>query len=900
MTGKLQWIQQKTYKLVSSGGFKLKFIKIKRSLIVLLLAFSTLLFGANASANQVEEMFQIESCASLKDGFRAVTIKANDPNANTDDLKFNYLDALECNTSILDKNIFTKVNYIMFGDVAIYANEITTTLVKTAFGFKDPSAADFSDKFRKAMKAQEVKPIVATVATASAISEIMMVFSLLALILFIVYYIYNSASDGEAFGKGTSFAWIAARIGVTIVLIVPLEYFGGFAAIQVIVLAIASFANLLANVVAFMLPLFEFLDKTDFEKIEFDNSSQAYGIISELVDRSVESHICDTHARSKTLFESKFVTDMNRETVENDDFYNCVKNWDRDSEDHLFVQLKSNKKTVTGFYKSKHQHITERCAIESPSKEVHIECSNNTYELPIGENGEPLKFIYKTILDKDDEFRSIAIKSIKSKCSKRIENLENADFAINIICSTYDGYNIEYTDGEDTEKVKINEYGVLTGDLTDEAIEESILKVKKDIYKSIVLNIKEELKRDIVEDKSKILDEKLGFSLMKGWMSSASFMLEAGQNIKDTNNRYISEFSRLKPTLGKGGHYINAKNWRDADSLTKYLPYGSGYGYLFLYSGYEKLSENTKDAMYFKLVDGGDREDFYLDGESTDQIMRIFFPGIIKLKKLSGGSILTNDGSNKCIKDFNQCRPVGVNPLKDVIEMGSDMMSTGFIFSTSSKAISAILKYAAVKTGSKTFAFGAEISSLLGTLFMLYMLLGAAILYMPSILIFGYFLGNAVGWLSNVLIFTSISILWVVMHFFPDSQKGFAGKASYGYKKLLDILLRPTFVVFGVFVTFIITSIMLAILNVLFAITINTFELFNAPNTFIEFIMNYIVYVIYLILVIVVLWRSIKSIYKVPNALMEWFDLENDENQNVWSEMSRYFTYNVTTVLLSK
>ena len=62
--------------------------------------------------------------------------------------------------------------------------------------------------------------------------------------------------------------------------------------------------------------------------------------------------------------------------------------------------------------------------------------------------------------------------------------------------------------------------------------------------------------------------------------------------------------------------------------------------------------------------------------------------------------------------------------------------------------------------------------------------------------------------------------------------------------------------------------------------------------------MNYIVYIIYVILVIVVLWRSVKAIYKVPNALMDWFQFENDQNQDIWNQMSSYFTYSVTSVLI--
>ena len=265
-------------------------------------------------------------------------------------------------------------------------------------------------------------------------------------------------------------------------------------------------------------------------------------------------------------------------------------------------------------------------------------------------------------------------------------------------------------------------------------------------------------------------------------------------------------------SLGRDGLFVE----NDHNNFQLFYAIDSnGYSHRLSFQKYNDITEKTKDTMFYKLISGEDRSELYLSDDSrTSTLMRIFFPGIIKLKKLSGGSTLTKVGEDSCIRDFNKCRSAGVNPLKDVIEMGSDMMTTGMIYAISSSAISSVLDYAAKSTGSKTFAFGAELTSLFSILFAIYMILGMAILYLPSILIFAYFLGNTIGWLSNVFIFTLLSVLWVIMHLFPERGKGFAGKASYGYKKLLDILLRPSFIVFGVFVTFIITSVMLSILNI--------------------------------------------------------------------------------------
>ena len=834
-----------------------------------------------ASASQHDEIFAVQSCNDLRNGIEAVARKANNQKTDISDLKFNYIDALECNAAVLDKNIFTKVNYIFFSDAAIYSNELALTILKAAFQFEDVRIGTITENFKEKMSMQKVKPESSIVSTTSAVSEIMMVVSIAALVIFFVYYIYNSAYEGVSFGSSASFAWIAARVGITIILIVPLDSIGGFAAIQVIVLSIAVFGNLLANVVAFMLPLFEYLDAPDMEKVEFDNSPDFYTSVSNAVDVSIETHLCDIAERKHILME-KFRKDEDRRYVEQDPFYKCL------NEKEILDDANGS------FFESKHLKRTRICAKDTKEVDLYVNCSdhkiNRNYE------DERDNLFINLIIANDDKFREIAFDVNKEYCSQQMDyNYKNAR-EYGSKCATFNGTQLEFETKGNKEVVKMMEKA---DDNLKKSIESKTSAIKLDIYRKLVNNNKDIVRGGYIDEKADSLKEKIGESIMKGWLGAATFMFSSGQQIKSINQLYIKNLSSVNLSVGRGGAAmmkdpsLSAGNNTTASRLIDYKSRYFDFNDIYLTS-----TEETKEEMFYKLIDK-DTVGYINESNEASVMMRLFFPAILKVKGMSGGEVLNSSSKESCLMDFSNCHQVGVNPIKDVVEMGSEMLSTGSSVTIGIVGVKAVYN-AIYKNGtdSKMIAFGLEITTLLQSLFLFYTLLGAVLTYLPIVLIFAYFIGNAIGWISNVLIFTTISILWVVMHFFPENGKGFAGKASYGYKRLLDILLRPTFIVFGVFVTYIITSIMLALLNIMFAIVINTFELFNAPNTMMDFIMNYIAYVIYVVLVIIVLWRSIKSIYKVPNALMDWFNLENDDGQEVFNEITNYFTLSVSKAVL--
>lgn len=92
-------------------------------------------------------------------------------------------------------------------------------------------------------------------------------FVLLFVSIFYFYYLINSAHDGSVLGRSTNVFWTTTRLLATIFLCVPLSGFDDFTGVQVIVMIFATIGMLLANVVWFIMPVFEYLYTDDTAEI---------------------------------------------------------------------------------------------------------------------------------------------------------------------------------------------------------------------------------------------------------------------------------------------------------------------------------------------------------------------------------------------------------------------------------------------------------------------------------------------------------------------------------------------------------------------------------------------------------------------------------------------------------
>lgn len=821
---------------------------MKRFLIIIGLLF-TLLASNLSFADNLDDVFRMGSCNELRSQLIAV---AN--SESLDRIDFNYISALECNMSVLQQNMIVKMLYMMFGDFVLKSIELTLGLGSLFVG----EDINFYDAAQTEVK-NSVEHFQVISSIIQGLSYLTCVIVLVLASVFYLYYLFNTAHDGSFFGKGYNLFWTSTRLAVTIFLVVPITSFNDYTAVQVIVIMAATIGTLLANVVWFIMPVFEYLYMDDVQEIKEKNEIPNKMVISEMIDNNIKMHVCDIQARKGIYLYGLDIKDMTQKNIEGSKFGSCL----QDKKQNMFRDSGS---TTTGI--PSEIINTKQCALaDNYEKRISVDCGVISFQNDILTAGIITPIAYMN--DYQGELRQVAYNLIGRYCVDRKLPLNETDEIAYIkeCARVLNADSLSYEPRYGEQIISVYKEAP-----NSSAISESINSLKNRLYETMASNSESIVKTDI---NSKEVSDKIALSLIKGWMSASSFVLDLGSEYKNREIKYNEVFSAIKSIAtnqisssdnvggGINSAYSRSKLDRDITQSNRDL-----YDYIDSLSSSQGFVPNTDDGISW--------------------MMKAFFPGIVELKDFNGNKDLISSRAtpDSCQEDFNNCAKVTLNPLVKMIRLGSDMATIGFSVAAASFIVNSTFSWLSGYYDSTTFAYIANVSDMFSYLFIGYGLLGILIAYLPAIIIFAFFIGNAFGWFIIVVQMIVIAQLWVLMHLFPNRDLGFAGKAASGYKMLIDIILRPAFIVFGAFVTFLMMSIMIALLNVLFGIVLNTFVFFTNPTSVIEFITNYIIHLVYLVMVLVIMYRSAKAMYKIPNALMNWFDMHNYEDSNVWNEIT--------------
>jgi conjugal transfer/type IV secretion protein DotA/TraY len=810
----------------------------------LLLTCSLFILGNGvASASELDYVYQDMNCSQLK----ADLLSASE-SKSMDGMSFSYTGALNCNISILHKNLAVKMFYMMFGEFALKSMDIviglTSFVTNENFTFYDKAKAEVS----------QVEPFKNVIAIMKGLAHLGCFFVLLFVSIFYGYYLLNSAHDGSVLGKSTNVFWTTTRLLATIFLCVPLTGFDDFTGIQVVVMIFATIGMLLANVVWFIMPVFEYLYSDDVLEIQEKNIVPNKMAVSSIVDSSIQMHICDIQARKGVYLYGLDLEEMTKENIEDKSFGQCIKA-------NETVPLSSNDgKNIIIVPQA--VYATKMCAAKS-DKRLSVSCGNIT--VPVSADGSTLMSSFTG--QQQTQLRKIAYDVIGRYCMDKNKVANNAD-ELNYAkeCSTiFEASNFSYVTRYGKQVIATYESAP-----TAESIISNVNSIKDGIYGTLSGVAADKVKHAVT---SQMVSDKIAMSLIRGWMSSSSFMLDLGSEYDERAKVYNEIFSAVKVTTS---------------------PQISGIGNAGSSNGYDRsrlgdeILNNVLDIKEYsnQIVTSSNYTQEKRANESV--MMNYLFPAIAMVQEFNGNRdpVSTRLDPNSCIEDFNQCTRTSLNPLINIMKVGSDLTSSSMVMAIVANVVESGASYLNGKFDMYSFAFLANLSGLIASLFTIHALFGIMITYLPAVIIFAFFVGNALGWFLLVCKKVIIAQLWMITHMVPNQSEGFAGKGAGGYKLLIDILLRPSFIVFGVFVSFIMMSVLVSILNVLFGIVLNTFVFFSSPGGIVEFITNYILHIVYLILLIMVLFRAGKAMYKVPNALSEWFEMKGDESGGMWSELT--------------
>ena len=810
----------------------------------LLLTCSLFILGNGvANASDLDYVYHDMNCSQLKsDLIGAYESKT------LDKMSFSYTGALNCNISILHKNLAVKMFYMMFGEFALKSMDIVVGL--TAF----VTGENFTFYDKAKAEVAQVEPFKNVIAIMKGLAHLGCFFVLLFVSIFYFYYLLNSAHDGSVLGRSTNVFWTTTRLLATIFLCVPLSGFDDFTGVQVVVMIFATIGMLLANVVWFIMPVFEYLYTSDVQEIEEKNMVPNKVSVSSIVDNSIQMHICDIQTRKGVYLYGLDLEEMTKENIEDKSFGQCIKA-------NETVPLSTNNGANTSIVPAS-VYATKMCAAKS-DKRLSVSCGN----IAVPTTPETDTLMTSFTGQQQTQLRKIAYDIIGRYCLDNNKVANNAD-ELNYAreCSTIlDSSSFAYVPRYGKQVIATYESAP-----SAEAIITNVNGIKDSIYATLVGVASQKVKYSIT---SQVVSDKIAMSLIRGWMSSSSFMLDLGSEYDERAKTFNELFSSVNVTSNP--------------QITGIGNSGNVYGYDRSKMSDEILNNVVDIKEYSSQIVS--TSSYIQDTRANESlIMNFLFPAISMVKDFNGNRdpVSSRLDPNSCIEDFNQCTRTSLNPLIGIMKVGSDLTNSSLIMAVAANIIENQSSKNLQRYDMLVFSFLANISGLIASLFTIHALFGIMITYLPAVIIFAFFVGNTLGWFLLVCKKVIVAQLWMITHMVPNQNEGFAGKGGGGYKLLIDILLRPSFIVFGVFVSFIMMSVLVSILNVLFGIVLNTFVFFSSPGGLVEFITNYILHIVYLVLLIMVLFRAGKAMYKVPNALAEWFEMKGDESGGMWSELT--------------
>lgn len=818
---------------------------MKGFLRVFFLTIGLLLFSNGmAEASELNDVFSDMNCAQLKSDLVSVSASKSLTGVN-----FSYVSALNCNTSMLHKNLIVKMFYMMFGDFALKSMDIvvgiTGVLTGQHFDFYEGAKGEVAG----------IEPFSKVIKIIQGITYAGIFFVLAFVSIFYLYYLSNSAHDGSVMGKATNVFWTSTRLFATIFLCIPISSFDDFTPIQVIVMIFATLGILLANVVWFIMPVFEYLYNNDLLEIQEKNEPINKRAISNIVDTNIQMHICDIQARKGVYLYGLDISDMTKENIEGSQFGKCIK-------DNENIENKVQGKGVTNFVPGS-VNATRVCSISS-NKELVVACG--TMVIPDTDAAATLNSSFTG--QTQNEIRKIAYDIIGRYCVERrkeLNHIDEVEYAKN--CSmVLNGSSFSYVPRYGKQVIATYENAPDASSIIS-----AVNGVKDNLYATVSGTAANTLKTDTNNQE---VSDKIAMSLIKGWMSSSSFILDVGSQYEQRSKKYNEVFDSVKVNSVPRMYGAKSLAQQNADVTGTALS--------------REIMSSVHDIKEFGEQIANSNNYIAEKREAESSLMDLLFPAIGFVKDFNGARnpISTRLDANSCIEDFNQCARTSLNPLVSIMKLGRDLAGNSMYVAIAANLVEYGLGKLNNSLESTSLAFIINISGMLSIFFSIHAIFGLLITYIPAIIVFAFFVGNALGWFLLVCKKIIIAQLWMITHLIPNANEGFAGKGSGGYKLLIDILLRPAFIVFGVFVAFIMLSVMVSLLNVLFGIVLNTFVFFSSPSGVVELISNFFLHMVYIVLLLIVMLRSGKAMYKVPNALSEWFEMKNDDESGMWTEIT--------------
>lgn len=863
---------------------------INKLILLVILLFSQSVFSA--TNNYETKNF----CQSVIEEGKKLAL--DDSGVETSLLVENFV---KCNLMILPESISTQIMYSLFGESIVLPLEQVNRFISIIYSGSDVSDVQSFDK-NELLSEYKSKTHFFAVIPAALEGFTLASFQIISAMLFVfsLYYLVNTMNEGTFLGNSVNTFWTFTKMSFILLLIFPINSIG-LNPVQLFIIFVGFCGTFLASLMWSILPMFKYLYITEINSIDETIKHKADLNALSVAQEMVEANICDISTRQSFLF-SDNIENNSEEILASKDFYNCLNSYS-DEQNYSLLNISS-----------KELNKTKECLKSDKNLMFNLNCG--TIKTTESHTDQTREFFANTGMS---EAREIAKKLIGSACLKKTKD-ENGEVRETLgnealyykLCTEVDTFvfSENYKDKALVPSlIKQEEYSKTN-------YTEDVLKLKENIMTQMKSNVSAEILGDTVVTSE--LEKKLAYALNKGWINAGTFMFDVGESTTFKTSSYekiMDKYSFASPSFSFTDKQMeiveNARQIGAVNNLVSKYENIPIRGYISSDKVYDgmldifTLNSNLKEMGITNEFEEGnlqfkDYKDEYITDADVSLLNKLMFPTLIILKEFIEPIDAANS-SDTCTDDYSKCKIMPVNPIATIVESGRSVVSnsgkiltvTGVLSHMAEKRITKAKELAERKDNSLAESRGtffAKSSFLILKFLSLFMsanlILGLLLGYILPIVLFIYFIGNAVSWITTLAFTVAGAPLWMAMHLLPSKEEGFAGHGKRGYVMVMDIFLKPTFIVVGVFGAFILSTIMVVILNTTFEIVMRTFMFFDDPSSVTELFYNFLLNMIYMIFLSVIFFRSAKAVYKIPNSLEKWVGMMAYEEAGMWREIT--------------
>lgn len=829
----------------------LKFIKA-----ITFITLTTLTFQVNAD-NILNEKNTSECQLSIeKLNPNIVDENINDSSLNKDLIK----NALgNCSKDLFVINLSNKILYLIFGDSVIESIQIINGIL-----FQEKLTSDEIKKITGLHITNDSSFIIKTIAKLTSY------FAIFFLSIIYVKVLLN-LRKGEI---DNTFLKNNLKIFAGLGLLYPMSYLNDFSLLQFIGLTLIVFAVVIANlawsVSIFIIDFYTLKENLILKNSEIDDinfESNPYVIKS--IEENVMAHVCEIK-RVQSALDLTMGNRKNPEILEQNELYICLKNMDASDISELKGKYPNSPTRFLKTRKCFENNVEYKKQLESFLGNSDFCGSFNeetsSFDKELGLNVSNIRNNVFLSESYQNQVRNIALKVYKAYC--QVNNKENILSEIKKFeCIEQDNnYNF-------ISDIENNSFVTMTSDKSTKNIINS-LGIENDI-KDLQNNIKKASIGLIDNNNSnkKEFSSKILNSISNGWLGTTSIYF--------SSPKLEVSYLKIQKTL--------------KDSLSFSVEYASKFDEGFFKSlvDIKKNEVNQEIANIIKATTDKRKTEENNENNNADYFSKFSLLNMLKINNLNS----SHDYFDCLNKDKNNnCMYTNLNPFRNMVSEGRTLLTA------SGHALT--LTYI-IKTGTMLFIHTEEtkkgkvvdtgfmriIDSLVivfGTLTMLGTFFSIILPLIPYFL----FAAMIVGWIvSSFKAIISIQFL-AIYYLVPTDDEDIEGEESNIYKILINSILTPLFLIIGASISFILIHISIGLVNVSFSLVADFLNLLddhaNATFSLQKILDNLMAYIVYIVFICIFTIKSTHAMYRVPQALRIWLDLNIETNETMFSEAKRY------------